>query len=1161
MSRCFTGSVALVSAAVLMAAVLVTTPAVADVRPHAGMLRNPDVSATHVVFVYANDLWVVPREGGTAVPLAGPSGAEAFPRFSPDGQMIAFMANYDGNTDLYTIPLAGGVPTRVTHHSATEVLCDWTAGDELLFFSNFCAPMGRQSQLFTVSPAGGMPHKLPVPYGANGSISADGVWLAYTPHTTDARTWKRYRGGMATDIWLFNLRDNTSRKITDWEGTDSQPMWHGDKLYYMADAGPAHRLNIWSCDPQTGQHEQITHFSDFDVKWPAMGPGPDGQGEIVLQCGSDLHLLDLATGETRVLDVMIPGDRPDIRPQRIDADDYIQGWSISPTGKRGVLQARGDIWTVPARKGSPRNLTRTSGAHERDPAWSPDGQWIAYFSDETGEYELYIMQSDGKGETRKLTDQGAGFRYSRGWSPDSKHIVYTDNAGNVFLYSLDDEQVKPVDTDPWSRQSLMSWSRDSAWLAYSRTTEGGVSALWLYNVASGERRQVTSGMFDDNWPAFDRKGDYLYFRSNRRFGSPVYADLDGTWVYTDTGVLCVVPLRDEVGSPWAPESDEETWDDKDKDKDEDKDKKKDEENGDDKDADKADEDHNGDKSDDEGADDGDEAAVDDGVSGVWEGTLTGSEPLPPEGLPFTLNLRMSGDSDVSGSMNAGPYNGTVSNGSYDKESGALTFDLEVNTGEGTETFAVTANIDGDSISGTISGEDFTATFEGKRTSSEAPADEEDEEEEDEDKPVEIEIEGFERRAIQLPIGNGDFHSLVVNDKGQLIYNRSGAIKLFDVDDEDKEEKTVLAGTGGFDISADGKKLLVGQGGRWAIVDARAGQKMDKPMDLHGLTVEINPREEWRQMFVETWRIMRDFFYVANMHGVDWPAVREHYGAMLADCVSRDDLSYIISEMISELNVGHAYYMGGSSDRGPRMSVGMLGVDFELADGAYRIAKIYEGGPWDVDARGPLSQPGVDVKEGDYLLAVNRVPVDASKDPWAAFQSLAGQVVTLTVSEKPELDDDAREVVLKLIGGEGGLRYRAWVEKNRAYVDEKTGGRVGYIHVPDTGVGGQTELYRQFYGQRDKEALIFDDRWNGGGQVPDRFIECSTGRCSTTGPRGTDMRAARRATAIRGRSACSSTAWPAPAATRCRATSSAPVSASSLACVPGAASLASPVTRG
>ena len=372
------------------------------------MLRNPDVSATHVVFVYANDLWVVPREGGTAVPLAGPSGAEAFPRFSPDGQMIAFMANYDGNTDLYTIPLAGGVPTRVTHHSATEVLCDWTAGDELLFFSNFCAPMGRQSQLFTVSPAGGMPHKLPVPYGANGSISADGVWLAYTPHTTDARTWKRYRGGMATDIWLFNLRDNTSRKITDWEGTDSQPMWHGDKLYYMADAGPTHHLNIWSCDPQTGQHEQITHFSDFDVKWPAMGPGPDGQGEIVLQCGSDLHLLDLATGETRVLDVMIPGDRPDIRPQRIDADDYIQGWSISPTGKRGVLQARGDIWTVPARKGSPRNLTRTSGAHERDPVWSPDGQWIAYFSDETGEYELYIMQSDGKGETRKLTDQGRG---------------------------------------------------------------------------------------------------------------------------------------------------------------------------------------------------------------------------------------------------------------------------------------------------------------------------------------------------------------------------------------------------------------------------------------------------------------------------------------------------------------------------------------------------------------------------------------------------------------------------------------------------------------------------------------------------------------------------------------------------------------------------------
>jgi tricorn protease len=557
----------------LIAAVFgATVPlSVADVQPHAGMLRNPDVSATHIVFVYANDLWVVPRAGGMATPLASPPGVESFPRFSPDGPTIAFVGNYDGNADLYTISLTGGVPYRVTHHPNGETLCDWTPDGRLLFFSNFLAPMARQMQLFTVAAEGGLPERLPVPYGANGAISPDGQWLTYTPHTTDNRTWKRYRGGMATDIWLFNLRDHSSKKITDWEGTDSQPMWHGDKIYYMSDDGPSHRLNIWVYDTKTGQREQITTYSEYDIKWPAIGPGPSGQGEIVFQNGPDLCLLDLGTRQTRVVEVTIPGDRPMLRPQRVDANHFIQSWDLSPTGKRAVVQARGDIWTIPAHKGSPRNLTRTSGIAEREPAWSPDGKWIAYFSDETGEYELYVRPADVVTEPRKdsstaeesdtprkLSDHGPGFLYSPNWSPDSKYIVYSDNAGDLFLRPLEGDETTRIDTDPWAFRPEVSWSHDSKWLAYTRATEGGMPTIWLYRVDSGEKQQVTSEHFASSLPTFDRKGEYFFFVTNRRFDDPHYGDVDGTWIYVDTDMICVVPLRTKVALPWTPKSDEES---------------------------------------------------------------------------------------------------------------------------------------------------------------------------------------------------------------------------------------------------------------------------------------------------------------------------------------------------------------------------------------------------------------------------------------------------------------------------------------------------------------------------------------------------------------------------------------------------------------------------
>lgn len=924
-------------------------------RPHAGMLRYPDVSATHIVFVYANDLWVVPREGGMASPLASPPGQEMFPRFSPDGKSIAFIGNYDGDRDVYTVPISGGIPTRVTYHPANELLCDWTPQNKILFFSNGLAGLARQEQLFLVDPKGGLPERIPVPYGANGAIGFNGEWMAYTPFTRDFRTWKRYRGGWATDIWLFNLKNFSSEKITNWEGTDTYPMWYGDKVYYLSDMSANHRLNIWSYNTTTKERRQVTDFGEYDCKFPAVGPGESGEGEIVFQNGSNLYLLNLSTEKARSVIVMIPGARPKIRPQRIKVNDRIQDWSVSPTGKRVLLEARGDIWTLPAKEGAAINLTRSSGAAERDPQWSPDGQWIAYFSDASGEYELAIRQSDGKGEEKQLTSGGNAFRYSPQWSPDSKRIAFSDKTGSIFIYTIDNKETKLVDKDPWANLDVpVSWSHDSSWLAYAKGNDNALNSIWLYNLKEEKSRQVTSDLFDSSWPAFDRKGDYLFYTSKQNFGDLVFDDVGWSYVYADTGVLMAVPLRKEVKNPFLYKSDEESWDKKEK---------------------------------------------------------------------TTENVKSAGE--------------TVSSGTPDEKA-------------------------------------------------------------KESEPLTIELDGFEQRAFQLPVGNGSFNRLSVNDSGKLIYSHGGLkgnggktdIKIFDLAADKKEEKNVLADTDSFSISADGKKLIVRKGDSFHIVDAAADQKLENPISTGDMITETDPRAEWRQMVKDGWRIMRDYFYDPNMHRVNWPRMYDQYAKMLDDCGSREDVNFVIDEMIAELNVGHAYNRGNPDlEDEPSESVGMLGVDFELGDGAFRVSRIYRGAPWDYDARSPLDVlDRGELKEGDYILAVNRKPIDTGKDPWASFVGLADKTVTLTVSDEPRPVDKARDVVVKLVSSEANLRYRAWIERNRAYVDKKTDGKVGYIYVPNTANEGNNDLFRQYYGQRQKEALIIDDRWNGGGFIPSRMIE-------------------------------------------------------------------------
>lgn len=1009
------GVMGLSRAAQLFALAGAASLATADVTPNAGMMRWPDVSKDSICFVYANDIWVAPKAGGKASPLASPAGLESFPRFSADGKKIAFIGNYDGNRDVYTIDAEGGGATRVTHHPTSETLCDWTPDGKLLYIANGMAVhLPRTQQMWTVSPEGGLPEQVSVPYAGFGSVSPDGEWLAYTTHSTDTRTWKRYRGGMATDVWLFNLKTKESKRITEWEGTDTIPMWvpggKGDKVYFLSDRGSEHRLNVWEYDIASGASKQITTFDGDDVRWPSVGPGDNGEGEIVFQLGSKMMLLNLGSGQSKQVTFTIPGDRPAVRTRTVDAAKTgIQSASISPSGKRVVVNARGDLFTAPAKEGATRALTRTDNLFERDPAWSPDGSMIAYFSDESGEYELWVRGSDAVAakaagerkadasdekkddaeetkaaeakktmEPRKLTSLGKGFRYSPQWSPDSKHIAFSDDAGAIRVTNVETGETKVIDTDPWSNQQAVSWSHDSAWIAYSRgddrVTHG---AIWLYEVATGAKTQVVSSFFNSYSPVFDRKGEWLYFVSMRDVENPIYADNDETFAYAQTQRIYAVPLRADVKNPLAVKADEEEL--------KKSDEKKKEEKKDDKPADaKADDKKDEDKKDGEKKDEKD-------------------------------------------------------------------------------------------------------------------ADKKDEKK-DEKKAIKIDLEGFERRAIMVPVDVGSFGGIAVNDKGKLLFMRNPgprseakrALKTYDMAADEPKEETVADDVNGFDISADGKKVLLFKpGNRLQVADASAGAKPTSvPTD--GMRITIDPRDEWKQIIRDTYRVQRDFFYEPTMHGVDWEKVHDHYAAMVDDATTREDIAWIQAEMISELNIGHAYVSSpGDVEETRNIGVGMLGADFELAgDGdakAYRIKRIIEGNAWDIDARGPLSQPGIDVKVGDYLLAVNGTPVDTKKDPWAAFVGLADKVVTLTVSDKAT-GGTTRDVTIRTLSNENDLRFRAWIEGRRAYVEKQTGGTVGYIYVPNTGVDGQNELFRQFFGQRGTQALIIDERWNGGGQIPTRFIE-------------------------------------------------------------------------
>ena len=918
--------------------VLLTTMSL-SAQINARLFHQPDVSETQIVFAYGGDIWIVPKAGGMATKLSSPKGEESFPRFSPDGSQIAFSGNYDGNTDIYVLPSTGGVPVRVTHHGMSDRMLDWYPdGKSLLYASSMESGKQRFSQFYQVSAAGGLPEKLPVSMGEFGSLSPDGSKIAFTDRSRVFRNWKRYTGGWAPDIWLFDLKTLSSENITNNIASDELPMWVGDKIYFLSDQGSAQRYNIWVYDTRTKASKQVTHFTDFDVHFPS-----DGPSDIVFEAGGKIQLLDLATEQVREIAIDIVSDQMTLKTHKESVEKYLQNATIAPDGNRVLVEARGDVFSLPAEEGFTQDLTRTPGFAERNPAWSPDGKYIAYWSDKSGEYELTLRDLTSGNIEEQVTHLGPGFRYDLYWSADSKKIAFVDQTMHINVFDLTTKTNNAIDQDPslfegGLRGWRCSWSSDGRWMAYSKTMDNGNGAVMIYDTKDKKLTQATSGFYSDLNPTFDREGKYLYLITNRSF-NPVYSDFDNTWIYPNATELAVVTLRPEVKSPLAAAND---------------------------------------------------------------------------------------------------------------------------------TVAVT-----------------------KDKKDEKEADKADKEAKDE--TVTIEFEGFERRIIILPPEAGNMGNLAAAD-GKIIYMRypnSGSdgedseLMFFDL--KEKESKTIMKNVNGYELSADGKKLLVRQGRNLGVVGVGSDQKMDKQLALNKMEMTIDPKAEWQQIFNDTWRFERDFFYDKNMHGVDWVAMRKQYGDMIQYAVTRNDVNFILGELIAELNASHTYNGGGDQETPEHKAVGYLGVDWAKDHGQFKIKTIIRGADWDSEVRSPLDEPGVNVKEGEYILAVNGMALADYTDPWAPFEGLSNETVELTVSSTPDWEN-VRSVVVKTMSDETRLRNLAWIESNRKRVDEESGGKLGYIYVPSTGIDGQNELVRQFYGQWNKQGLVVDERFNNGGQIPDRFIE-------------------------------------------------------------------------
>jgi tricorn protease len=938
------------AAFMILAGILRAEPDVRDTR----LLTYPAVSANHVAFIYADDLWIADLDGRNPHRLTSDIGVESHPVFSPDGKVIAFSAEYDGNTDVYSIPVEGGAPTRLTWHPMPDIVRGFTPdGKAVLFSSGRNVFTNRHTQLFTVPLTGGMPTQLPIPHGVEACFSPDGEYIAYTPLADRTAQWKHYRGGTHARIWIYRRQDHSVVQIPQPKErcNDLAPHWIGATIYFRSDR--AGEYNLFAYDVSSKAVRQLTKHSDFPVL-----DLTSGGGRVVYEQGGYLHLFDPGPSESQRLRIGVATDLAEARPRYVKGAKYVRNAGLSPSGARAAFEFRGEIVTVPAEKGDPRNLTNSPGVHERSPAWSPDAKSIACFSDEGGEYQLQILAADGKGKPKSYKLPGAGFYTQPTWSPDSAKLAFIDNSQTLYWIDLGTSAVKKVASEPRYSPAVTlrsAWSPDAKWLAYALGNKAAYHTVYVHELATGKSTAVTDDLGDAVDPVFDASGKYLYFFSSTDAG-PV-----NQWFAQSGGELrrhrsiYLAVLKSGQPSPLAKESDEEKAEEKDK-----------------------------------------------------EAAQAGKNKMA-----------------------------------------------------------------------------------GKKEKEKVKPD-----------PVVIDFAGLGQRIVALPIPPGDYSDLHAAEAGKLYYldtppasgaqqagPRSATLRRFDLDKRKSEE--VLPQVASYRLSANGKKALVfSPPASWSIISLAEPPSKDGKgkLNIEAIEVRIDPKAEWRQIFDEAWRVNRDYFYDPAMHGADWLAIKRRYEDFLPHLSTRGDLDRVIRWMLSELAVGHSYLSPG--ERLHKREVvpgGLLGADYETADGRYRFKKVYGGLNWNPELRSPLTSPGVEVKAGDYLLAVRGVDLKPPTEIYSLFENTANKSIDITVGPSPD-GKGSRTLTVEPLADESSLRNRDWVEGNLRKVHKATDGKVAYVYVPNTAALGQAYFKRYFFPQADKQAIIIDERFNGGGQVADYYID-------------------------------------------------------------------------